>query len=540
VISNGTIYEGVLKDNQFNGYLRFIKPNGDFYQGFAKDNLPEGPGNFTKAVNGFSEAGFYSKGEHFESEYLYNISMLFEKEPKNSNLKPELVQLWRRIGKFELHDYIHEGKYKMPTKDQGPITFIQTKDASYTGQVKDGEINGIGIKVSTKIEEGMFKDGELTGFGRIVYEDLSFYSGELLNGTKHGQGTLTLANGIKKTEFWKGDGVNCEESFVPLNKSDAPTLPVLPYSKSTSPVDLKVSLPQFFGNLRPDDCKPDICILKAADCEAQYTGNLILSKDFRLSAMSNLLSQEETFCVMCTEGGNQLFFENVKFSQTKCDAASQSPCPAPVGKNYKDEFIKTLASTPAFRGLSASLVQTWTDEGPFDFQEHMNDGDYQFSDQTKMVNVSTDFGNYIGQDYAVGGLGRWTSATQIIEGAFENKLGNGYARIIDSKGTYYGDLKDGLRHGQGEQIYNDGKVDGGFWIKDQFVENPLWFEVLSVFHSAPASVSEFALKTWKDQKPFAVDQLIRDNKVSGVVKTTGAVLNQTFTLGNDTKAVFSG
>ena len=86
-------------------------------------------------------------------------------------------------------------------------------------------MNGVGTKISTKIEEGMFVNGQLSGFGRVIYEDQSYYSGELLNGAKHGQGTLTLANGIKKTEFWKGDGVNCEDSFFPLvDKSKAPTI----------------------------------------------------------------------------------------------------------------------------------------------------------------------------------------------------------------------------------------------------------------------------------------------------------------------------
>ena len=80
VISNDTVYEGVLQNNKFNGWLRFIRPNGDSYEGYAKDNLPDGAGNYTK-VNGFSEAGFYSKGEFFESEYLFKLSSIFEVEP---------------------------------------------------------------------------------------------------------------------------------------------------------------------------------------------------------------------------------------------------------------------------------------------------------------------------------------------------------------------------------------------------------------------------------------------------------------------------
>lgn len=122
IISNGTVYEGVLQNNQFNGWLRFVRPNGDFYEGYAKNNLPHGAGNYTKA-NGFSEAGFYSKGEYFETEYLFNISKLFEIEPKYPALKPTQIALWKKLGKFELHEYIHQGKYKMPVESDGAIGF---------------------------------------------------------------------------------------------------------------------------------------------------------------------------------------------------------------------------------------------------------------------------------------------------------------------------------------------------------------------------------------------------------------------------------
>ena len=111
-----------MTNGSFNGWLRIIKPNGDVYQGFAKNSLPDGAGNYTKA-NGFSEVGFYSKGEYFETEYLFKLSKLFETEPKYAQLKPEMIALWKKIGKFELHDYIHQGKYKMPTQAQGSIGF---------------------------------------------------------------------------------------------------------------------------------------------------------------------------------------------------------------------------------------------------------------------------------------------------------------------------------------------------------------------------------------------------------------------------------
>lgn len=412
----------------------------------------------------------------------------------------------------------------MPVESDGPIGFQQNKDSDYSGQINNG-MNGIGMKVSTRIEEGMFVDGQLTGFGRIIYEDLSYYSGSLKNGNKDGQGTLTLANNNKITEFWKGDGVNCENKFSPKEKSQVPQIATLTYSTSTTPVDLKVALPDFFTNQDPSNCQPDICTINAADCSSQYQGNIIINKEFQLSAMTNVGDgQDETFCVVCTEGGNSLFLGEIKFTQTKCDAETQSPCPPPSAQNYRKNFNDMIATTPDFKDISQTLVETWTNEGIFDFQEHMNDGDYQFSETTEIVNVSTDFGNYVGQDYAVGGLGRWTTVDTIVEGQFNNSLPNGYGRIINSNGDiYYGDLLNGTRNGQGEEVFSNGTILGGFWIKDKFVENPLWYEVLNVFHSTPEPVSSFALKTWKSLKPFAVENFILQNKIVVADKTTGAV-----------------
>lgn len=131
-ISKGSIYEGVLVNGSYNGWVRIIKPNGDFYLGFAKDNLPDGTGNYTFAT-GKSESGYYNQGSYFETEYLYKLSALFEQEPKFASLKPEQIALWKRVGKFELHEYIHQGKIDMPIQSQGQIGLLQDDESVYYG-----------------------------------------------------------------------------------------------------------------------------------------------------------------------------------------------------------------------------------------------------------------------------------------------------------------------------------------------------------------------------------------------------------------------
>ena len=47
------------------------------------------------------------------------------------------------------------------------------------------------------------------------------------------------------------------------------------------------------------------------------------------------------------------------------------------------------------------------------------------------------------------------------------------------------------------------------------------------------------INKWKDLKPFPLDKLILQNKITVANKTTGAV-NQTITFGDDKAAAYSG
>lgn len=193
---------------------------------------------------------------------------------------------------------------------------------------------------------------------------------------------------------------------------------------------------------------------------------------------------------------------------------------------------------PALAGLSKTLLAAWQKEGVFDFQSHMNDGDYQFDETLKLVNLTSETGNYVGQNNTVGGLGRLTTTDSISEGSFKNQMPNGYGRILDKDGAYYGQLISGLREGQGEQVYLDGKVDGGYWMKNKYVQSLKWYQLLTVFETAPDSVSSFALDRWKSLGPFDVRSYILDNSITVANRTTG-VVETTTALGSYSGQPFS-
>lgn len=61
------------------------------------------------------------------------------------------------------------------------------------------------MKVGKNIEEGVFINNSMTGFGRIIYDDQSWYIGQISNSIRNGFGILTLSNGTSKNRHWVND-----------------------------------------------------------------------------------------------------------------------------------------------------------------------------------------------------------------------------------------------------------------------------------------------------------------------------------------------
>ena len=70
---------------------------------------------------------------------------------------------------------------------------------------------------------------------------------------------------------------------------------------------------------------------------------------------------------MCTVSGNSLFFDEVKFTQSRCKASSGTTCPAGLPENYRKNFKFSVEQSPVFAGLNETLLGEWLNEGAFDF-----------------------------------------------------------------------------------------------------------------------------------------------------------------------------
>ena len=184
IYGKNMIYEGEIKDNQYNGKGKLIDTKkNEIYEGNFKNNQKHGEGVLT-----FSDKSKY-------------------------------------IGNFE-NDEFSEGELKWINGD------------NYKGNFKDGIFNGYGnIKINNGSEyegnflnglyngRGVFKwkngdsyDGDYSygikeGKGKYTFNDKNSYDGQWYSNKPHGEGTLTINNHSYQINFRNGNLVPIEEDF---------------------------------------------------------------------------------------------------------------------------------------------------------------------------------------------------------------------------------------------------------------------------------------------------------------------------------------
>lgn len=101
--------------------------------------------------------------------------------------------------------------------DWKPFSGAASHGQRFHGHTKeDGTPHGIGrcgYMRRNYVYEGLFINGEMSGFGRFVYNNKSYYLGQMLNGLFHGRGMFYCSlNDTRKDGEWEYG------SFVPPNK----------------------------------------------------------------------------------------------------------------------------------------------------------------------------------------------------------------------------------------------------------------------------------------------------------------------------------
>lgn len=186
--TDGSVYRGYIIDGKLSGEGTMVWTNGDSYEGNWKDNKRNGEGSY-----------YWSTGEFYEGKFQDNSmskGTIYWAYPE-----AEIAASYK--GDFLNNTITGQGTY-----------INQLGDEYYTGQWKNGQRSGEGSQTNTtsrKTWVGSWRNDVLTNlreFSQFVterYSDGSYYEGYLNNNLRHGEGTYTLANGIKITTTWNRD-----------------------------------------------------------------------------------------------------------------------------------------------------------------------------------------------------------------------------------------------------------------------------------------------------------------------------------------------
>ena len=173
--SDGSRYEGDIRDGKRHGQGTFIWAEGGRYEGEWRNDKRTGWGTET-----------WTNGNRYEGEYLDN------------RLHGRGTFIWAEGGRYE-------GDFRDGKRTGWGIHF-HANGNRYEGAVVDGKAHGRGTYTWADggRYEGDWRDNKRRGWGTKTWASGSHYEGEWQNNKPNGQGTLTASDGRR----WKGQWRN--------------------------------------------------------------------------------------------------------------------------------------------------------------------------------------------------------------------------------------------------------------------------------------------------------------------------------------------
>ena len=190
-ISNETVYQGLWKNDKYNGKGTLWMPDGCRFEGTFVDGKLNGEGYFYRA----------------------NESMGFHGQFENGEKNGEGVE-------YEEDGSEYHGTFKH-NKRNGHGIVKKEDETLFDGEWVDGMKEGKGKEIQRRtIYEGSFKQGERHGKGELSRQDGQLiYKGDWMNGKKSGEGCEILKGGIKyegsfRDDRYEGYGKQWQENVL--------------------------------------------------------------------------------------------------------------------------------------------------------------------------------------------------------------------------------------------------------------------------------------------------------------------------------------
>ena len=200
-ISNGDKYEGEWKKNNKDGLGIKVWSNGKIYSGYWKNDTKNGIGKIIQKT-GYRYEGEFKHNNYSGKGILYGPkNLLYYKGMwKNSNYDGYGIDYYSNGLKFI------EGNWKK-NKSNGFVVHYRPNGFKYfIGESKKSELSGFGIFYweEGKVSKGYWKNNKRNGYGILINDDGSKYFGEFKDNKLEGYGIYYWNDG----DFYEGEWKN--------------------------------------------------------------------------------------------------------------------------------------------------------------------------------------------------------------------------------------------------------------------------------------------------------------------------------------------
>ena len=204
--ANGDRYDGEWKDGSYNGKGIYSYANGDRYDGEWKDSLPHGKGVYYYANGDRYDGEWKDNLRHGKGVYYYANGAKYESEWKDDTdlfAHPEAAEADESTSTPTI------AATSTPAPTEAPKeTYVSGKSYSnglYTGQLVNGKRHGNGVMEypNGNKYEGEWKDDKQNGKGVYSNANGGKYDGEWKDGSYNGKGIYSYANGDKYDGEWE-------------------------------------------------------------------------------------------------------------------------------------------------------------------------------------------------------------------------------------------------------------------------------------------------------------------------------------------------
>ena len=210
---NGSFYQGEFRDGKFDGYGRMTYSGGAVYEGQWKNGNYHGQGMLRLSENAVRQMN----GGDYMGQWRH--MKLREEDPWSAKVGYETLRTLRSdmyrkedpvllVPKYVRADEIHKGLASHSLKQWENELYVHLGSVVFDGQWEEGVFRGQGTVYFSKdvFRTGIWEDTRLVeGRGVIRYPDGSRYDGEIRNNLRHGQGTLTMADGTQLSGTFRDD-----------------------------------------------------------------------------------------------------------------------------------------------------------------------------------------------------------------------------------------------------------------------------------------------------------------------------------------------